>query len=170
MHVKALERLASSRGVNASKADTITRRLREADQLPLGGRGPNAPQIKAGEVAKFLIAVAGSAKANDAPVRLEKLMVLRGRNKRTLLEALEDILMNTESRRSIREIRIARTRTHAIIVAGDLTSEEFFPSGKRLRPGRFYVAGILDAEFLEIVAAALAGGSDAPAELDADDD
>lgn len=170
MHVKALERLVSSRGVNASKADTITRRLREMGHLPLGGRGANAPKIEAPEVAKFLIAVAGSPKANDASVRLEKLMALRGPNKRTLLDALEDILLNAESRRSVREIRIARTRTQAVIVTGDRTLEEFFPSGKRPRPGRFYVAGILDAKFLDTVASALAGPSDMAAEADRGDD
>jgi hypothetical protein len=157
MQVKALERLIASRGVDASKADAITRKLRESGHLPLGGRGPNAPRIGSREAATLLIAVAGSSKAADASTRVEKLADLQSRARaNSLLDAVEKILSDPAERDSVREVRIARTRRRAVIIRSDHSTEEFRPKGKRPQSGRFFVEGILDNEFLSAVADALA--------------
>jgi len=161
MHMKALERLISERGVDASKADTITRKLREAGKLPSGGRGANAPQIGPREAAIFLIAVAGSPKAIDAPTRVEKLSKLRGDvDGHTFLEAMHGLLSDPGARQNISEVRIARTHRRAVIIR-EAGTDTYRPSSKNQRTGRLSVEGILDGELIRDVASALMAPSKA---------
>jgi hypothetical protein len=164
MHMKALERLISERGVDASKADTITRRLRESGKLPSGGRGANAPQIGAREAAIFLIAVAGSPKAIDAPTRVDKLSKLRSDGGGpTFLDAVEGLLADQNARQNVREVRIARTHRGAVIISDERT-DTYRPTSKKQRSGRLSVEGILDRELISDVALALIAPSTARAD------
>lgn len=162
MHMKALERLISQRGVDPSKADTITRKLRETGHLPSGGRGANAPTIGPREAAIFLIAVAGSPKAIDAPARVEKLSKLRTSvGGGAFLDRLETLLANKECRRNLREVRVARNHRRAVIINEDRT-ETYAPTSKKPRAGRLSVEGILDSELICEVASALMETSSTP--------
>lgn len=157
MHMKALERLISERGVDASKADSITRKLRESGHLPSGGRGANAPKIGPREAAIFLIAVAGSPKAIDAPMRVEKLVKLRaGSHGPTFLAAVESLLADPAQIENVVEVRVARTQRRATVVSegGDVT--RFSPATRnKTKTGRLSVEGILDGELICEVAWAL---------------
>lgn len=66
MTAKELERLIAERGGNASALDVVTRRLREAGFLPVGGRGVNAAALRPVDAASILIAYAGSEVAAKA--------------------------------------------------------------------------------------------------------
>ena len=160
MRVRDLERLLTAQGVGAAKMDGITRKLRESGRLPKGGRGTNAPVIGPKEAAVILIAVAGSAKANEADVRLEKLESLRsspGANAPTLLETVASLLDDRGVLDTVSEIRVARTKRRATVHFHDGRVGEFLPARPDIRVDRFYVEGILSAPLLKLVGEAIRG-------------
>ena len=161
MRVRDLERLLTAQGVGAAKIDGITRKLRESGRLPLGGRGTNAPVIGAREAAIILIAVAGSAKANEADERMRKLESLRctAEGKASaLVEAITSLLEDRPGLDAVAEIRVSRTRRRAAFHFRDGRIGNFLPSKPDGRVDRFSVEGILSGPLLKLVADALAGG------------
>lgn len=158
MRARELERLLIEHGVGKAKVDMTTRQLRESGRLPTGGRGPNAPAIGPSEAAIILIAVAGSGKAIEADVRVEKLTRLRstrGHRDRTLLDAVATYIANPLNLANVSEVRIARTTRRAAVHYRDGAIEEFLPSGRESGTDSFLVEGILSRRLLEIVARAI---------------
>ena len=163
MRVRGLERLLTAQGVSAAKMDGITRKLRESGRLPKGGRGTNAPVIGPDEAATILIAVAGSARANEADVRVAKLetLVRDGRpGACTLREAVTSLLRDPESLDAMAQVRIARTRRKAAFIFRDGRVEEFHTAKPDSRADRYYVEGILSAPLLKLVARAIRDDED----------
>lgn len=160
MNAKDLERLLEAQGVSHAKMDGITRKLRESGSLPKGGRGTNAPVIGPTEAAIILIALAGSAKANEADARVGKLKPListsKGKVSRTLLNAVTSYLDGSSSLDALSEVRVSRTKRRAAFHFRDGGTEEFLHSRPDPRADRFYVEGILSAPLLALVARALA--------------
>lgn len=159
MKARDVERLLVENGVAAAKMDAVTRQLRQANRLPTGGRGPNAPDIGPLEAAIVLIAVAGSGKGSEANARLQKLEHLTcsfdGRGDLTLLEALTDVLNDPRAFPAITEIRIGRTARHAVMVHSDAAKSYFYPDGRRSMPQKFYVEGILPGRLIQTITKAL---------------
>jgi hypothetical protein len=160
MKVRELERLLGEHGFGAAKMDAVTRRLRDAARLPVGGRGPNAPHISALEATIILLASAGSSKGAEADMRLKKLEPLpctsTGRLGNTLAEALTALLHEPAKLSELRELRVARTRASATFLFADGTVEEYGATGRRGERHRFHVEGILPNGLLMKVAATLA--------------
>lgn len=150
--------------------DGITRKLRESGRLPKGGRGINAPAIGPSEAAIILISVAGSAKSNEADLRVAKLEPLisktRTHGTRTLLEAVTSLLTDPSRLDAITEVRIARTKRRAAFIFRNGEVEEFHPPKPDGRRDRFYVEGILAAPLLELVAHAIRDSNDPADSLD----
>lgn len=159
VNVRDLERLLTAQGVGSAKMDAITRKLRESGRLPKGGRGINAPTIGAKEAATILIAVAGSAKGNEADVRVEKLEALRSttgdHGKQSLHDVLTLLLREPSELNDMAELRVARTQRRASIHFVDGRVEEFRAPKPDARTDRFYVEGILPSPLLQLVAAAI---------------
>ena len=163
MRVRSLERLLTAQGVSAAKMDGITRKLRESGRLPKGGRGINAPIIGPDEAAIILIAVAGSARANEANVRVAKLETLLRDGKpgaHTLLEAIRSLLADPASLDAMAQVRIARTKRKAAFIFRDGSVEEFHTARPDGRADRYYVEGILSAPLLKLVARAIRDDED----------
>ena len=162
MNAKDLERLLEAQGVSHAKMDGITRKLRESGSLPTGGRGTNAPMIGPTEAAIILIALAGSAKANEADDRVEKLKRListsKGKASRTLLDVITSYLDGGSNLDVLSEVRVSRTKRRAACHFRDGQIEEFLSLRPDIRADRFYVEGILSAPLLALVARALGDG------------
>jgi hypothetical protein len=154
-----LERLLTAQGVGGAKMDAITRKLRESGRLPKGGRGPHAPTIGPNEAATILIAVAGSAKGNEADARVGKLESLRSTSgdhaKRTLLEVLALLLKEPSELQDVAEVRVARTQRRAAVHFVDGRVEEFRAPKPENRTDRFHVEGILPSQLLRLIALAI---------------
>ena len=160
MKARELERLLTAHGVSSAKMDGVTRELRASNRLPKGGRGTNAPHINPIEAASTLIAVAGSSKANEANVRLEKLGPLRSTNDgmgdQTFHDALSSCLNSPSGPDELLEIRISRTKRRATFNFLDGRVIEFLPAKADVRPARFYVEGILPRGLLQLIAQEMA--------------
>ena len=160
MTAKDLERLLHKCGVGDAKLDAVTRKLRAAGHLPKGGRGPNAPQIGAREAALFLIAIAGSAKGNEADTRVEKLLQLSSKTSRRvrhmLLDAVEQLLREPDHLAQTAELRVGRTTRFAAIHFTNGKIEEFVPGEGETRADRFCVEGIIPRSLLERISLSLA--------------
>jgi len=151
-----LERLLIDNGVSPAKMDAVTRKLRVTGRLPKGGRGANAPQLGSSEAALVVIAVAGSAKANEADIRLEKLSDLTSASwqkiRRSLLNAVDQLLCDPHALANIIELRVGRTTRYAAIHFKDGTVEEFLYNKRNSRSDRFSVEGIVPRALLERIA------------------
>lgn len=159
VNARDLERLLTAQGVGGAKMDAVTRKLRESGRLPKGGRGTNAPTIGPNEAATILIAVAGSAKGNEADARVGKLECLRSTSddhaKRTLLEVLALLLEDPSELANVAEVRVARTQRRAAIHSIDGRVEEFRAPKPENRTDRFCVEGILPSPLLRLISLAI---------------
>ena len=159
MNVRDLERLFTAHGVGAAKMDATTRKLRECGRLPVGGRGPNAPTIGFVEAATILVAVAGSAKGNEADARVGKLASLRCTSgdyvSWSLPEVLAQLLSDPATLHGLAEVRIARIKKRATIHFKDGRVEEFLDQKPDTRVDRFDVEGILPVALLDLIASAI---------------
>jgi len=139
--------------------DATTRKLRECGRLPVGGRGTNAPTIGFVEAATILVAVAGSAKGNEADARVGKLESLRctsgDHESWPLLEVLALLLGDPAKLHGVAEVRIARIKKRATIQFEDGRVEEFLDQKPDTRVDRFDVEGILPAALLGLIASAI---------------
>lgn len=154
-----LERLLTAHGVGATKMDAITRKLRESGRLPKGGRGAHAPTIGPVEAATVIIAVAGSAKGNEADARVAKLEALcsttiKG-SKRTLVNALALLLADPSKLADVAEVRVARMHRRATIHLIDGQVEEFRSPKPDNRTDRFSVEGVVPLALLRLIALAV---------------
>ena len=128
MTTRDLERLLGAAGATASKVATITGQLRETGRLPKAGRGLNAPCITARHAATVLATVAGTARANEAGRRVEKLERLASNAApagASFLDRMAALLQDPELVKGIGEVRVSRTISRATILHRDGTFEEF---------------------------------------------
>jgi hypothetical protein len=150
-------------GAGAAKMDAITRQLRASGRLPLGGRGKNAPRISAKNAAAIVLALAGSSTGAKADARLEKLASLprcNGNSPMDLLEALAECLEDPNALDQLVEVRVARTRRSATFVYKNQPDVRFGRPNAAEHAAKFYVEGILPAELLREIAAALNPAAD----------
>ena len=155
MIARELERLLAASGAAASKVATITGQLREAGRLPKAGRGPNAPNIDTLQAATVLAAVAGSSRANEAGGRIAKLdrLTLAGaRDGISFLSRLTQLLNDPEQLENVREIRVARTISRAVIIHSDGREDEYLGQRVADLEERFRAVGELPSGLLKKVA------------------
>lgn len=150
MKVRDLERLCRANGISAAKADMVTRSLRDAEELPVAGRGANAPEADAGVAAKILIAIAGSSKGNLAARRLAVLGLLRsGRgSRRTLLLRLTSLLEGSVDLEHLIQCRIGRNIREAQFIFDDGRTEIFTLNPAKDYSTRLRVEGVIPGAFL----------------------
>lgn len=108
--------LASMGPWTRSALDQCTRQLREAGLLPVGGRGPHAPDIDAEHAAAILIALGATDQASGMHLVVSVysgLEIVGGRTdflgNRRFGETFAKILKDPEGRYRITEVRINRT-------------------------------------------------------------
>lgn len=157
--VADLERLLIANGAAGRKTKSITQRLRDANHLPVEGRGRSAAVIGAEDAAKVLVALAGSTKAIEADTRLLELQKLRLSGSipggQTLIAVLALLLQNPEQFGRVQSVRIGRTSRHATIQYEALPSMHFGPPGFQFEDDRFYVEGVISGGLVRLIAAAL---------------
>lgn len=130
MRGRDLEATLASLGASVTSLDAITRELRAHKVIPVGGRGPHAPQIDHGVAAWMLAALAGSDVPSQAGRQLARLGSLRrpaecSRISDEFIDALRIVLGNATLARDVREIRVSRNLDLARIVYSDGTIERF---------------------------------------------
>lgn len=170
MKARDLERLLVRAGGGGAKLDAITRQLRESRRLPVGGRGPNAPEIGAAEAAGLLIALAGSLKASDAQARLEALEGLPAKKRKgalTLAELVETLLGDPSRCSDVAELRVSMTTPHALLIyrSGNIVTfgeRPLFGGANRIR-----IEGVLQGELIGSIASLLCLNDPSNADLGA---
>lgn len=128
MRVRQLERLLTTLGASATALDIVTRQLREATRLPIGGRGANAPHITGDEAAWIIIALASTETASQAVAGLSRQTELQlprevePRHSRSFVDTVQLILGSQEWAGNVVEIRVGRShaRSQVIYTNGDV--------------------------------------------------
>jgi len=120
MRVKEFEReIAALTPFGATALDQRTRSLREANMLPVGAPGPNAPHLDIRHAASILVSLAAET-ARDAArtVMTYECLVRQGRGggQKLFMEALWNILEDPDNRQDIAEVRINCSWPEALIV------------------------------------------------------
>jgi len=154
MKVRDLERLCAANGVGATKADMVTRSLREVEELRVGGRGANAPDANPEDAAKLLIALTGSSTGKLAVDRLKVLSSLRSNKQKsaTLLSRLTELLGGHEDLDRLVQCRIGRNIREAQFIFSDSKVEQFLLYSPKDYSERLRVEGVIPGAFLKNVA------------------
>lgn len=169
MKARKLERILVSHGAPASFLDTVTRVMRTDGKLPIGGRGPNAPDIGPFEAALMMIALAATDVAARAVEGLSRQISLKTdaaapRFADDLPSALQVALGNPDWARQIAEVRVGRTHAFSQIAYCDGHIEYFTIPGTANPSGvgstAFRSEGILSGGLIHQVAIELAGYND----------
>jgi hypothetical protein len=116
MNAKDLERLFASHGANPSGFTVVVQKLREAFKVSVGGRGFNAHDLTADEMAWVAATYVGSevpARASETLARLLKLRAVDSEPKDFILCFR---LILSRDIKGVREIRIARNADFAQII------------------------------------------------------
>jgi hypothetical protein len=120
MRARGLELLLVSMGaVGAADIDGRNRQLREFGLLPIGGRGPHAPNILPGHTASMLLGLGSAsvaAEAGKAAKRYAAFINHEDPKSVTLLERLTELLSDAARANEIEEVRICRTYPWVMIV------------------------------------------------------
>lgn len=164
MKVRDIERLLAANGIGKAKMDVITRRLREAHQLPVAARGLNAPELTGSFAAKVLIATAGSAKGVSADRRLQLLRGLTSdRDSGTkLLSRLGRLLEGSPELDQVAECRIGRNVREASILYADGQIEKFSTTKPPDYSFRLRTEGTIPGDLLRQLATSIANGDSIP--------
>lgn len=167
LNARDLERILTVYGAGPTTVDTIARKLRLANRLPVGGRGINAPMIGVVEAAAFLAALAASDPASDADERVQQLdrwVCAEGpRRGRRFLNVLASLLSSPAAASEVLKIRIGRNRNFATIHFRDGGFEEY-RAGALDQRGRdmFCIEGTISGSLLRYVAQVLCGDAEPP--------
>lgn len=165
MNVRQLEKLLIFHGAPTSFLDTVTRVLRAESRLPIGGRGPYAPQIGPDAAAWVMLALAGTDVAAQAGHALHRLLELRlptgiaARYAPEFVDAVQILLGSPEWAGEVAEIRVGRSHALSQIIYHDGTVEAFVAGEMIAANGsmRFRSEGIIGGGLLHQVAIDLAG-------------
>jgi hypothetical protein len=115
---KELERLLEHlTPLNARDLDARARELRKMRMVPSGGRGPNAPKYGLGDVATFLISIAGTDNATHAALAVMDYAPLVPSSgtysgfvgAETFAEAITAIIAKPEIAEKVKKIRVCRS-------------------------------------------------------------
>ena len=164
MKVRDIERLLAANGIGKAKMDVVTRRLREARQLPVAARGLNAPDVTGRSAAKVLIATAGSAKGVSADRRLQLLRGLKSdRDGRTkLISRLGRLLDGSPELDQVAECRIGRNVREASLMFVDGQIEKFSTAEPPDYSSRLRVEGTIPGNLLRQLAKSIANRESIP--------
>lgn len=132
MKARVLERTLATMGAAPSALDLCTRELRRVGMLPIGGRGPNAPEIDFTGAASMLVGLACSSvasQAGDTAIFYASFVDPSNPYGETLLAALSKILGDQQTAHDVDEIRFCRSMPWVMFVNKDGTKKTFHPPG-----------------------------------------
>ena len=156
---KELERLLGSlTALTATDLDLRTRKLRGARMVPVGGRGPHAPDYQAEHVATFLICIGGTESPSDAanavlayaPLRYVGVQFGGFLAEDTLADAITRCLADPRLAATVQAIRFCRS--------WPMVEMEYDEAGQR-RVARYLTETDLEAANDEPVSLASVGAS-----------
>lgn len=157
MNTRELEALIAAHGGSPSQLDKITRGLRAAMKLPVGGRGLNAPSLDHSAAAWVLLAYMGSEVASQPGRTVMRTADVWGngtdadyRVTRWFPGAVQLILADPATASTIKEIRFAQNSIFAAIAYKDGRVETFGS-----HPAGFRIEGVATGELIEAIATGL---------------
>lgn len=165
MRIREFERnLVFSTAWGAAEIDQRTRRLRELGELPVGGRGLNAPEITPRHAAMILIALAAADSAPRTAQVVRDYPSLRsgeGAAGGQFLDALVEILSAPATAETVRDVRVCRSEASATItmINGDQLHYRDPQVNGTANPGG-YVEAVLTGELLHNIAVSLSAASE----------
>ena len=164
MKVRDIERLLAANGIGKAKMDIVTRRLRDAGQLPVAARGLNAADVTGRSTAKVLIATAGSAKGVSADRRLRLLRGLKSDldGKTKLIARLGRLLDGSAELQEVAECRVGRNVREASLLFVDGAIERFSTTEPPDYSSRLRVEGVIPGNLLRQLAISIANRSSIP--------
>lgn len=124
--VEVQRNLSMYGGASTKRAEAIGTVLRNANMLPLGGRGRHAPDITVEQAVMFGLAVAATENIVDAVSVARSLAELENKEGGTLLDSLSGFILDADAALTCDYVHLLPAINGAIITYVDGRREWFF--------------------------------------------